>query len=114
MNILILGSGGREHALTWKLAQSKKVTEIFIGPGNAGTVDLGTNLKLNPENFEEVKTAVLENRIDFVIVGPEAPLAMGIHDFFLSDAMLKSIPVIGPNKSAARLEGSKDFAKAFL
>ncbi|MBE3138346.1 MAG: phosphoribosylamine--glycine ligase [Actinobacteria bacterium] len=114
MNILILGSGGREHALTWKLAQSKKVKKIFIGPGNAGTSDLGTNLKLNPGDFQEVRKAVLENGIDIVIVGPEAPLVDGIHDFFLNDCTLKNIPVIGPDKSAARLEGSKDFAKAFL
>jgi phosphoribosylamine--glycine ligase len=114
MNILILGSGGREHALTWKLAQSKKVSKIFIGPGNAGTSDLGTNLKLDPENFTEVKAAVIENMIDIVIVGPEAPLTIGIHDFFLNDITLKNIPLIGPDKSAARLEGSKDFAKAFL
>ncbi|MDP3001959.1 MAG: phosphoribosylamine--glycine ligase [Bacteroidales bacterium] len=114
MNILILGSGGREHALTWKLAQSKKVKGIFIGPGNAGTSDLGTNLKLDPRDFQEVKKAVLENEIDIVIVGPEAPLVYGIHDFFLNDSTLKNIPVIGPDKSAARLEGSKDFAKAFL
>jgi phosphoribosylamine--glycine ligase len=114
MNILILGSGGREHALTWKLAQSKKVDNIFIGPGNAGTYDLGTNLKLDPENFTEVKSAVLENRIDMVIVGPEAPLTMGIHDFFLNDIALRNVPVIGPDKSASRLEGSKDFSKAFL
>jgi len=114
MNILILGSGGREHALTWKLAQSKKVSRIFIGPGNAGTSDLGTNLKLDPGDFQEVKKAVLENGIDIVIVGPEAPLVEGIHDFFLNDSALKNIPLIGPDKSAARLEGSKDFAKAFL
>ncbi|MGD0754363.1 MAG: phosphoribosylamine--glycine ligase [Bacteroidales bacterium] len=114
MNILILGSGGREHVLTWKLAQSKKVNKIFIGPGNAGTSDLGTNLKLDPENFSEVKAAVLENKVDLVVVGPEAPLTMGIHDFFLNDITLKNIPLIGPDKSAARLEGSKDFAKAFL
>ncbi|MCX6325704.1 MAG: phosphoribosylamine--glycine ligase [Bacteroidia bacterium] len=114
MNILILGSGGREHALTWKLAQSKKVKRIFIGPGNAGTSNSGTNLKLDPGNFPEVKNAVLENKIDLVIVGPEAPLVDGIHDFFLNDITLKNIPVIGPGKSAARLEGSKDFAKAFL
>jgi phosphoribosylamine--glycine ligase len=114
MNILILGSGGREHALTWKLAQSKKVKRIFVGPGNAGTLNFGTNLKLDPENFIEVKNAVLENKIDIVIVGPEAPLVAGIHDFFLNDNTLKNIPVIGPDKSAARLEGSKDFAKAFL
>lgn len=114
MNILILGSGGREHALAWKLAQSKKVNKIFIGPGNAGTASQGTNLKINPENFPEVRAAVLENKIDIVIVGPEAPLTLGIHDFFLNDSRLKDIPVIGPNKSAARLEGSKDFSKAFL
>jgi phosphoribosylamine---glycine ligase len=114
MNILILGSGGREHALTWKLAQSKKVTKIFIGPGNAGTAKSGTNLKLDPGNFPDVKNAVIENRIDMVIVGPEAPLVDGIHDFFLNDSTLRQIPVIGPDKSAARLEGSKDFAKDFL
>jgi phosphoribosylamine---glycine ligase len=114
MNILILGSGGREHALAWKLAQSKKVTGIFVGPGNAGTLSLGTNLKLDPVNFGEVKNAVLGNSIDLVIVGPEVPLAEGIHDFFLNDISLRNIPVIGPDKSAARLEGSKDFAKAFL
>jgi phosphoribosylamine---glycine ligase len=114
MNILILGSGGREHALTWKLAQSKKVSKIFIGPGNAGTVNLGINLKLDPGNFQEVKEAVLDNGIDMVIVGPEAPLVDGIHDYFLNDNALKNIPVIGPDKSAARLEGSKDFAKDFL
>ena len=114
MNILILGSGGREHTLTWKLAQSKKINKIFIGPGNAGTAGLGTNLKLDPENFNEVKNAVLENKIDIVIVGPEAPLTMGIHDYFLNDSTLKKIPLIGPDKSAARLEGSKDFAKDFL
>lgn len=114
MNILILGSGGREHALAWKLAQSKKVKRIFIGPGNAGTIGLGTNLNLDPEDFEGVKMAVLDNRIDLVIVGPEAPLVKGIHDFFINDIKLKDIPVIGPDKSAARLEGSKDFAKDFL
>ena len=114
MNILILGSGGREHALAWKLAQSKKVSKIFVGPGNAGTLKVGTNLKLDPENFSEVKTAVLENKIDLVIVGPEVPLAMGIVDFFRNDKSLKDIPLIGPDKSASRLEASKDFAKAFL
>lgn len=114
MNILILGSGGREHALAWKLAQSKKVSKIFVGPGNAGTLKVGTNLKLDPENFPEVKTAVLENKIDLVIIGPEVPLAMGIVDFFRNDKSLKDIPLIGPDKSASRLEASKDFAKAFL
>jgi phosphoribosylamine---glycine ligase len=114
MNILILGSGGREHALTWKLSQSKKISRIFIGPGNAGTAEIGTNLPLDPENFESVGKAVRDNDIKMVIVGPEAPLVSGIHDYFLADGLLKNIPVIGPSKSAARLEGSKDFAKAFL
>jgi phosphoribosylamine---glycine ligase len=114
MNILILGSGGREHALTWKLAQSKKVERICIAPGNAGTSMLGTNLKIDPEDFAGIKKAVADNGIGMVIVGPEAPLVAGIHDFFLQDGFLKNVPVIGPVKSAARLEGSKDFAKAFL
>jgi phosphoribosylamine--glycine ligase len=114
MNILILGSGGREHALAWKLAQSKKVSRIFIAPGNAGTVNSGTNLKIDTGNFSEVKDAVLGNNIEIVIVGPEALLVDGIHDFFLNDSSLRHIPVIGPDKSAARLEGSKDFAKDFL
>ena len=114
MNILILGSGGREHAIAWKLAQSKKVKSIFIGPGNAGTAGCGTNVNVNPENFEEVKNCVLLNNIDIVLVGPEAPLVKGIHDFFLADDKLKGIPVIGPVKAAAQLEGSKDFAKTFM
>lgn len=114
MNILILGSGGREHALTWKLAQSKKVSGIFIAPGNAGTAELGTNLPVDPEDFIGIKTAVKEHSVGMVVVGPEAPLVAGIHDFFLSDRELNSIPVIGPEKKAALLEGSKDFAKAFM
>ncbi|MCU0472808.1 MAG: phosphoribosylamine--glycine ligase [Bacteroidales bacterium] len=114
MNILILGSGGREHALAWKLARSRKISRIFIGPGNAGTSSVGTNLVIDPEDFKGVKKAVIENSINMVVVGPEAPLVEGIHDFFLSDEHLKNIPVIGPKKSAARLEGSKDFAKVFL
>ncbi|NMD01675.1 MAG: phosphoribosylamine--glycine ligase [Bacteroidales bacterium] len=114
MNILILGSGGREHALAWKLAQSKKVSRIFIGPGNAGTASIGNNLPLDPESFEGIKKAVLDNDIRMLVVGPEAPLVAGIHDFFASDEQLRNIPVIGPDRSAARLEGSKDFAKGFL
>lgn len=114
MNILILGSGGREHALAWKLAQSKKAGRIFIGPGNAGTGVAGTNLKIDPEDFTAVKKAVADHGIGMVVVGPEAPLVGGIHDFFLQDDFLRNIPVIGPVQSAARLEGSKDFAKAFL
>jgi phosphoribosylamine--glycine ligase len=114
MKILILGSGGREHVIAWKLAQSKKVSKIFIGPGNAGTSTCGINLNLDPEDFTEVKNAVLSNKINLVIVGPESPLVNGIHDFFLNDDQLDSIPVIGPVKAAALLEGSKDFAKAFM
>jgi phosphoribosylamine--glycine ligase len=114
MNILILGSGGREHALAWKLSQSRKAEKIFIAPGNAGTSLSGTNLKIDPMNFSEVKSAVIGEKIDVVIVGPEAPLVEGIHDYFLNDDILKNVPVIGPSKSAARLEGSKDFAKGFL
>ncbi len=114
MNILILGSGGREHALAWKLAQSPKVSKIYIAPGNAGTFQTGVNIPINPENFDQVRNAVLENKIGMVIPGPEAPLVAGIHDFFLNDESLKDIPVIGPVRSAAMLEGSKDFAKAFL
>jgi phosphoribosylamine--glycine ligase len=114
MNILILGSGGREHALAWKLAQSKKAGRIFIAPGNAGTGTAGTNLNIDPEDFASVKKAVADHGIGMVVVGPEAPLVGGIHDFFLQDEFLTNIPVIGPVRSAARLEGSKDFAKAFL
>ncbi len=114
MNILILGSGGREHALAWKLAQSKKAGRIFIAPGNAGTGAAGTNLMIDPDDFIAVKKAVADHGIGMVVVGPEAPLVSGIHDFFLHDDFLRSIPVIGPVASAARLEGSKDFAKAFL
>ncbi|HOP57905.1 MAG TPA: phosphoribosylamine--glycine ligase [Bacteroidales bacterium] len=114
MNILILGSGGREHALAWKLAQSKKVSRVFIGPGNAGTSFTGTNISLNPENFMEVKRAVLDHDIGMVVVGPEAPLVAGIHDYFLEDDYLRNIPLIGPDRCGARLEGSKEFAKGFL
>ena len=114
MNILILGSGGREHALAWKLAGSKKVTKVFIAPGNAGTASAGTNLNINPEDFAGIRNAVIANNIGMVVVGPEAPLVSGVHDFFLEDEFLKDIPVIGPVRSAARLEGSKDFAKEFL
>ena len=114
MNILVLGSGGREHAIVWKLSQSKKVSRIFIAPGNAGTSQLGTNLPLDPEDFQAIKEAVLKHSIKMVVVGPEAALVAGIHDFFQKDDSIKKIPVIGPDRSAARLEGSKDFAKSFL
>lgn len=114
MNILILGSGGREHTLAWKLAQSKKVDRLFIAPGNAGTSALGTNISIDPNDFEAVRKVVADNPVDMVVVGPEAPLVAGIHDFFLADPALRKIPVIGPGKEAAQLEGSKDFAKAFM
>lgn len=114
MNVLILGSGGREHAITWKLSQSKKVDRIYVAPGNAGTAQSGINLPIDPMNFDAVKKAVMEYNIGMVIVGPEAPLVAGIYDFFAADRGVNHIPVIGPGKSAARLEGSKDFAKGFL
>jgi phosphoribosylamine--glycine ligase len=114
MNILILGSGGREHAFTLKLTESKKVNQIFVAPGNAGTDKIATNININPTDFNLVKQAVLENDIQMVVVGPEAPLVEGVHDFFLSDEQLKYIPVIGPKKDGALLEGSKDFSKQFM
>ena len=114
MNILILGSGGREHAFTHKLIQSKKVTHIFVAPGNAGTQEIATNIDVNPTDFESVKKVVIAHDIQMVIVGPEAPLVNGVHDFFLADNVLKSIPVIGPKKDGALLEGSKDFSKEFM
>jgi len=114
MNVLILGSGGREHALAWKIAQSPLLTSLFIAPGNAGTGQCGTNIPLNIDDFQAVKTIVLSNNIELVVVGPEVPLVAGIHDFFLLDKDLKNIPVIGPTKKGAMLEGSKDFAKEFM
>ena len=114
MNILILGSGGREHAIAFKLAQSSKLSKLFIAPGNAGTEQLGTNLPINTTNFEAIKKSVIENKIEMVVVGPEAPLVNGIHDFFLANKQLKNIAVIGPQKLAATLEGSKEFAKEFM
>lgn len=114
MNILILGSGGREHAFTHKLAQSNKVTQIFVAPGNAGTEKIATNLAINLTNFNQVKEVVLKHQIKMVVVGPEAPLVAGIHDYFLQDNELKNIAVIGPKKDGALLEGSKDFSKQFM
>jgi len=114
MNILILGSGGREHAFTHKLVQSKKVSQIFVAPGNAGTQEIATNINVNPTDFQAVKKAVIAHNIQMVIVGPEAPLVNGVHDFFLADDELKNIPVIGPKKDGALLEGSKDFSKEFM
>ncbi len=114
MNVLILGSGGREHAFAWKIAQSKKLENLYIAPGNAGTTHCGTNVDLNPTDFEAVKKFTWEKSIDLVLVGPEEPLVKGIHDFFLQDEVLKDIPVIGPKKDGAILEGSKDFSKKFM
>lgn len=114
MNILILGSGGREHAFAFKLSESNKVDQLFIAPGNAGTQALGTNIDISPTDFDAIKKLVLENNIKMVIVGPEAPLVAGVHDYFLADNDLKDIPVIGPKKDGALLEGSKDFSKKFM
>ena len=114
MNILILGSGGREHAFALKLSQSNKVNQVFVAPGNAGTSQIATNININPNDFNIVKKTVLNNKIEMVVVGPEAPLVDGVHDFFLADNELKNISVIGPKKDGALLEGSKDFSKIFM
>jgi len=114
MRVLLLGSGGREHAFAWKMAQSSMLEELFIAPGNAGTKNHGKNVNINPTDFKAVKEFVLNNDINMVVVGPEEPLVNGIHDFFLADKDLKNVPVIGPQKEAAQLEGSKDFAKQFM
>jgi phosphoribosylamine--glycine ligase len=114
MKILLLGSGGREHALAWKLKQSPKLSELFIAPGNAGTASLGTNIELDPNDFAAVKKATIDKHIDMVVVGPEEPLVRGIKDFFLNDPALAAVPVIGPGKRGARLEGSKEYAKNFM
>ncbi len=114
MNILLLGSGGREHAIAWKFAQSPKLKNLYIAPGNPGTSTVGINLDINILDFELIKQTVLDRAIDLVFVGPEEPLVKGIHDSFLSDNRVKDIPVIGPQKNGAQLEGSKDFAKAFM
>lgn len=114
MNVLLLGSGGREHAFAWKLSQSRLLNNLFIAPGNGGTGLLGENIFIDVNDFSAVKSICLEKNINMLVVGPENPLVKGIHDFFLADKDLKKIPVIGPKKAAARLEGSKDFAKKFL
>jgi phosphoribosylamine--glycine ligase len=114
MNVLILGSGGREHAFAWKIAQSKQLQNLYIAPGNAGTANCGNNLNVAVNDFEAIKNIVWEKDINLVLVGPEDPLVNGIHDFFLNDDVLKDIPVIGPKKDGAQLEGSKDFSKQFM
>lgn len=114
MNVLILGSGGREHAYTLKLSESKKINKLFVAPGNAGTNKIAINVDVNPTDFDGIKNLVLSEDIKMVVVGPEAPLVEGVHDFFLSDEQLKNISVIGPKKDGALLEGSKDFSKQFM
>ncbi|WP_026897113.1 phosphoribosylamine--glycine ligase [Daejeonella oryzae] len=114
MNILILGSGGRESAFAWKISQSEKCSKLFIAPGNAGTSAYGKNVNLKPTDFEGIKKFVLGNAVKMVLVGPEEPLVKGIHDYFLADEELRRIPVIGPQSEGAKLEGSKDFSKKFM
>ncbi len=110
-DLLLLGSGGREHALAWKIAQSPKIEQLFIAPGNAGTAQVGTNVALRADDFEGIERFVLEHNINMVVVGPEDPLVKGIYDYFTARPALAHVPVIGPSKAGAVLEGSKDFAK---
>ena len=114
MNILLLGSGGREHALAWKIAKSSKLDKLFIAPGNAGTSQVGTNVNIKAEDFDAIKDFVLGNDVKMVVCGPEAPLVAGISDYFKNDEALKNIPVVGPSKEGAQLEGSKEYAKEFM
>lgn len=114
MRLLLLGSGGREHALAWKIAQSPKIEKLYIAPGNAGTASVGENVPVKANDFEAVARFVLANKVDMVVVGPEDPLVNGIYDYFKSNGSLQHIPVIGPSKAGAVLEGSKDFAKGFM
>ena len=114
MKLLLLGSGGREHALAWKIAQSPKIEKLYIAPGNAGTRNVGENVAIKADDFEAIKTFVLENGINMVVVGPEDPLVKGVYNFFKEDEALKNIPVIGPSRTGAVLEGSKEFAKEFM
>ena len=114
MRILIIGGGGREHAMAWAVAKSPQLDKLFIAPGNAGTAKLGTNVPIGVEDFEAMKKLVLDEAIELVLVGPEVPLVAGVVDYFKADAELKDLPVIGPSKAGAELEGSKDFAKVFM
>ena len=114
MNVLILGSGGREHALAWKISQSSSCNKLFIAPGNAGTSKVGKNVNVNVTDFDSIKKLVLDEKIEMVIVGPEDPLVLGIYDYFKTDHKINHISVIGPSKKGAQLEGSKDFAKDFM
>ena len=114
MKILLLGSGGREHALAWKIVQSNKCDKLFIAPGNAGTSNVGENVAIKTDDFEAIKQFCVDKNIDMVVVGPEGPLVKGIYDNMKADERTKNIPVIGPSKQGAVLEGSKDFAKDFM
>ncbi|MGC4040954.1 MAG: phosphoribosylamine--glycine ligase [Flavobacterium sp.] len=114
MTILLLGSGGREHALAFKMLQSTKCGQLFVAPGNAGTSPIATNVAINPTDFQSIKTFVLQEKVEMLVVGPEDPLVLGIYDFFKNDPEISHIPVIGPSKFGAQLEGSKEFAKEFL
>ena len=114
MKLLLLGSGGREHALAWKIAQSQKIEKLYIAPGNAGTANVGENVPLKADDFVGIKDFVLSHGVDMVVVGPEDPLVKGVYDFFKQDEQLQNVPVIGPSKAGAVLEGSKDFAKSFM
>ncbi len=114
MKLLLLGSGGREHALAWKISQSDKIEKLYIAPGNAGTASVGENVAIKADDFDAIRTFVIEKGINMVVVGPEDPLVKGIYDYFQADEALRDVPVIGPSKQGAVLEGSKDFAKAFM
>ncbi len=114
LNILVVGSGGREHAMAWKIKQSPKLNQLFIAPGNAGTADLGENIPVCVSDFEGLKKVILEKEINMVVIGPEVPLVEGLHDYIIADENLKGIKVVGPQKEGAQLEGSKDYAKEFM
>lgn len=114
MNVLVLGSGGREHAMSWKISQDETCDQLYIAPGNAGTAEIGTNIDINPEDFDSIAAFALEREVDLIVVGPEAPLVAGIRDYFEARKALQSIRIIGPGMDGARLEGSKDFAKTFM
>lgn len=114
LNILIIGSGGREHALGWKIKQSENTNKLFFAPGNAGTAELGENINVGVSDFRGLKSAILDNQVDLVLIGPEVPLVEGLHDFILADEQIKHTKVVGPQKEGAQLEGSKDYAKEFM
>ena len=114
MTILLLGSGGREHAFAWKMTQSPLCEKLFVAPGNAGTSAIATNVAMSPTDFDAIKAFVIQENVKMVVVGPEDPLVKGIYDYFKNDESLQHIPVIGPSKLGAQLEGSKEFAKEFL